>query len=163
MCGAGCLTVNGIRPVEYVRWLLEEGAPVDGTDGDTTPLILAAGMSDAESVRVLLEHGASVEARTEGRGETALHVAARELSVDVVRLLIAAGARVDARDSSGGTVLHALAGEDNNGLEDPKLPEMLRLLIAHGADVAARDDEGHTALDFAVRAALSADVIALLR
>jgi ankyrin repeat protein len=80
-----------------------------------------------------------------------------------VRLLIAAGARVDARDSSGGTVLHALAGEDNNGLEDPKLPEMLRLLIAHGADVAARDDEGHTALDFAVRAALSADVIALLR
>ena len=157
----GCLTVNGVRTVDYVRWLLDEGAAVDGTEGHTTPLILAAGTGDAESVQVLLEHGARVEARN-GQGETALVVAARALSLDVVRLLIATGARVDAHDSAGGTVLHALAGQDYNGLVCPELLEMLRLLIAHGADVAARDDEGRRALDFALAAALPANVIALL-
>lgn len=160
--GMGCLTVNGVRTVDYVRWLLEEGARVDGPDGFTAPLILAAHTSDAESVQVLLEHGASVEARTSNLGETALFAGARELSFDVVRLLLAAGARVNARDSSGGTVLHAVAGQDYNGLEDRRVAEMCRFLLDHGADRAARDDEGLTAFDWALRAALPADVLALL-
>lgn len=29
--GLGCLTADGVRTVDYARWLLEEGARVDGT------------------------------------------------------------------------------------------------------------------------------------
>lgn len=126
------------------------------------PLILAAGTSDAESVQVLLEHGVDVGARATRTGETALHAAGCALSLDVARLLLAAGASIDARDSSGGTVLHAMLGQDYNGLECAELLVMLRFLIAHGADLSARDNEGLTPRDVALAAALPADVIALL-
>ena len=55
---------------------------------------LPDGIKDA--VRVLLEHGADVNARQEG-GWTALHAASQNGDVEMARLLIAGGADVQIR------------------------------------------------------------------
>jgi len=61
-----------------------------------TPLHAAAAGRNGETVRVLLEHGAGVNARQEG-GWTALHAASQNGDVEMVRLLIAGGADVQIR------------------------------------------------------------------
>ena len=159
--GLGWLTANDVPTVDYVRWLLDEGAPVAGRDGYPAPLLCAAKAGDVESVKVLLAHGADVE-RTNELGETALGEAVLAMSCDIVRVLLAAGAQLDARDAAGGTVLHALVGQDYDGLEVPELAEMIQLLIENGVDLGARDSAGKTALDVAVGAGLQPDVIELL-
>ncbi|KAH8060599.1 hypothetical protein JL722_4710 [Aureococcus anophagefferens] len=77
---------------------------------EETALHVAARAGSAEGVRLLLAHGAVADAR-DGRGRTALHLAASR-GLACVAALIAAGARVDAADAGGGTPLHAasLAG-----------------------------------------------------
>ena len=78
---------------------------------EETALHVAARAGSAEGVRLLLAHGAVADAR-DGRGRTALHLAASR-GLACVAALIAAGARVDAADAGGGTPLHAasLAGD----------------------------------------------------
>lgn len=61
-----------------------------------TPLHVAAFLGSAELVRVLLEHGASVEQATM-RGETPLHLGARSCRPEVAELLLKHGAAVDAK------------------------------------------------------------------
>ncbi len=69
-----------------------------------TVLHIAMLHSSAHIVRLLLEYGADVHARTLA-GETPLHLAAREGHARHVRLLLAAGAVPDARDDEGNTPL----------------------------------------------------------
>jgi ankyrin repeat protein len=61
--------------------------------GDTL-LILAAYRGHAETVRVLVEHGADV-ARVNDRGQTALAAAVFKQSEPTVRILLGAGAQPD--------------------------------------------------------------------
>ena len=69
------------------------------------PLHAAAAGRSRDSVRILLEHGADVNAQQEG-GWTALHAASQNGDVEMVRLLIASGAHV-----------HARAGNNQNALD----------------------------------------------
>ena len=69
-----------------------------------TPLHAAAAGRSREAVRVLLEHGADVNARQEG-GWTGLHAAAQNGDVEMVRLLIASGAHVHGRADNNQTAL----------------------------------------------------------
>jgi ankyrin repeat protein len=98
--------------VEIATMLLHAGAGVDVMDGKgTTPLHIACSIEKMDLVKLLIEHGANVNATTEDRGEqTPLHVAvargvfSKDL-VQLVRLLLDNGADPEAMDAKGRTAL----------------------------------------------------------
>jgi len=141
-------------------------------------LILAASRGDAESVELLLDARANVEA-TDRDGHTALIVATLEGEAEIVELLLYAGADTEATDNDGNTALMvaALNGDAESvrilldarakvEARDRKLhtalilaaangdAEIVRLLLVAGANVGARDIDGHTAL---IAAAIEGD------
>lgn len=95
--------------LEGLRKFLAEGIAVN-VKADTfleegwTPLHYAAFGGRDEVVKLLLERGASVDARSQA-GTTALHEAAWGGHAQIAELLIANGADVNARDSRGQTPL----------------------------------------------------------
>lgn len=102
-------------------------------------LISAAGQGDLETVKQLLDDGASVEARDE-TGRTALVAAAYENHLDVAKTLIKAGADVNAKDEteqSAYLISTAEVGDD---------PRLLRLTLDNGADVRSLDSYNGTGL-----------------
>ena len=94
-----------------VELLLEAGGDVEirnksdnqGTEGGT-PLHAAAFWARDEIAKLLIEHGANVDARGAGQS-TPLHSAARMTNVRMARLLLENGAIIDAKDSDGQTPL----------------------------------------------------------
>ena len=112
---------------------------------------------EVEVVRLLVEHGADVNAQ-DNDGYTALLAAAVSgavsgampgavllgpvelVKVEIVRLLVEHGADVNAQDNDGYTALlvAAMLGD----------VEVVRLLVEHGADVNAQDNDGRTALTY---------------
>ncbi len=97
----------------------------------------------ADVLRLLIQHGADVNARNKTRS-TPLHLASSNSSIDDVRLLIQHGADVIARDEDHSTPLHLAASSylDTKG-------NIVRLLLAHGANVDDEDKKGRTPLDIA--------------
>ncbi len=94
-------------------------------------------------VRMLLDHGANVNAQTK-MGTTAISNAAESGEMETVRLLLAKGARLDLpvhgiimlgdkQDATNGYV--ALAGATSMGQDSP---EMVKLLLSHGATPNAK-------------------------
>jgi ankyrin repeat protein len=108
-----------VNQTECVKLLLVHGAnPNRGRDeSKETPLHHAlAGGADIELIRLLIEHGADVNAKTSPgvysynfygstptRGETPLHRAAAFAPIKIVQLLLQAGADRKARDVNGET------------------------------------------------------------
>jgi ankyrin repeat protein len=106
-----------VNQADCVQLLLAHGAKVNrGRDESMeTPLHHAlAGAADIAVIRLLIEHGADVNAKTTPgvcsynfygstptRGETPLHRAAAFAPIDVVQLLLRAGADRSARDVNG--------------------------------------------------------------
>ena len=108
-----------VNQTECARLLLAHGAnPGRGRDeSKETPLHHAlAGGAEIEVIRVLIEHGADVNAKTSPgvysynfygstptRGETPLHRAAAFAPLEIVQLLLQAGADRKAQDANGET------------------------------------------------------------
>lgn len=105
------------------------GINAPNTSGDT-PLMYAAIYSNAEIVKLLIEQGADVNAKTP-TGTTALMLAVGDL--EKVRLLLKKGADVNARSVTGRTPLLIAASRTGAG-------EVVKLLLAHGADANAKDE-----------------------
>jgi ankyrin repeat protein len=129
---------------DAVRTLLQQGADVNGAQGDgMSALHWAADRGDAELTAMLVYAGANPGAVTRIGQYTPLHLAARSGNVDAVRALLTAGAAVDARTSTTGvTPLHLAATAGST-------PVVTALLDAK-ADVNARENEwGQTPLIFA--------------
>ena len=105
---------------------------------------LAVSLSNV--ARLLLEHGADVNARTND-GSTPLHVAAGSGSVEAIHVLLEHGADANARKNDDTTPLHEAA---RNGRA-----EAIRVLLEHGADANARKNDDTTTLH---EAALSGSV-----
>jgi Ankyrin repeats (3 copies)/Ankyrin repeats (many copies) len=90
-----------------------------------------------EVARLLIEHGADMEAR-DRHGNTPLHEASKSESVEIARLLIEHGAATTVLSDDGLTPLHQVSRAGN--------VEIAHLLVEHGADVAAQDKCGTTPL-----------------
>ena len=102
----------------------------------------AIAKDDEESLRILVESGADVDAR-DLFGDPALHAAIKENDPEMVRILVEAGANVDARNSFGDPALHRAILKGNS--------EMVRILVDAGADVKITNTFGDSALNRAIR------------
>ena len=115
------------------RLLASESATAAGPDR-TTALHEAADGQQAEAARLLLEHGAQVDAR-DAAGDTPLDLAARRGAAGVIEVLLAAHAAPDAADARGVTPLMlAVAVEGRAAVE---------LLLQNGANPQARNAQGN--------------------
>ncbi|XP_062368319.1 B-cell lymphoma 3 protein homolog [Cinclus cinclus] len=116
-----------------------------------TPLHVAVASGSRESVLVLLEHGADVDAVDIKSGRSALLHAVENDDLEMAELLLQRGASVNAQSYAGCTALHAAAGRG--------LLRLLRLLLRCGADCGLRNLHNDTAAGVAA----SAQVIDILR
>jgi len=114
--------------------MVSAGLPVNLADAKGNSLLmLAAYYGNADTVSMLLRHGADVDRRND-RGQTALGGVAFKGYADVARVLLSAGAQVDADQGGGQTPLMfaALFGRD----------EVAELLRKAGADERKRGKLG---------------------
>jgi len=153
-----------------VRIAVERGLDVNAKDSSLgfTPLMNAAGNGDAESVGVLLAHGANVNAVSakdpvsvlNGPIDlgyyTALMLASFYGPPEIVEALLHAGAKVDAKDIRGRTALHYAVSTE---AQDPRI---VSLLLKAGADPEARDLTSESVVAWAAKYA-HPDVMRLLR
>lgn len=122
------------------RWSKSETA-VDINRHPVAPLHQAARHADIDMVRLLVENGATVNARNE-EGHTALYGAVQRNKQDVVAYLLDRGAITGAKDSAmGRTELHIAAILGNR--------DIASMLVQHGAEMNAMDDQKKNPLDYA--------------
>lgn len=110
-------------------------------------LPVAGLMGDVQSVALLLDAGANINAAQAPLHATALQEAAMAGHLEVVRVLLARGADVSLQDNQGFTPLHAASW--NGHLE------VIDLLLAHNAALEARNNYGGTVLDTTVHAIIN--------
>lgn len=115
--------------LDVADFLIEKGAAVDSASHNplkVMPLHSAAAGSWTEVVRLLIAHGAPVNAR-QAEGFAPLHSAAQNGALEIIHALLAAGADVNARDAEEKTPLVYALNEDHQ--------EAARLLQNFGAVV----------------------------
>jgi hypothetical protein len=138
------------------EWFSSGTRDLDASDEHgNTILYAAAHNGHCDTMRFLLDHGASVDA-TSHSGVTPLFSAAHRRKHDAAVLLLDRGAQIDLPDNDGWSPLIWTAEKGHC--------DMIRLLLSRGAALDARDNNGRNAEAIArdqrkeVAAALLADV-----
>ena len=101
-------------------------------------------------VRVLLEHNADINARTD-KGAVPLHMATSPEKIDdqtlILQLLLDHGADVNVQDNEGSTPLHySSRWRTEDGHYFWGTIEDIRFLLEHGASIDAENNMGETPL-----------------
>jgi ankyrin repeat protein len=149
-----------------VKLLLDHGANPNQRDVERyTPLHRAAmDRNNATIIRLLIQRGANVDAKTEGLrhpvayevGLTPLHLATYRTSIENVRTLVDIGkAKLNVKSSLGDTPLHKAASRENG-------ERIVQFLIDRGAHVNVKNRHGQTPLHKAVACGLINTVKMLL-
>ncbi|XP_064414123.1 ankyrin repeat domain-containing protein 50-like [Latimeria chalumnae] len=148
-------SLSSVLPAEQevLQLLVKAGAYVADESADTSSVIHRA-LEREDSIRMLLENGASVNQK-DSNGRTLVANAAHSGNLEVVNLLILRGADLEIEDHSGQTPLTLAARQGHT--------KVLHCLIAHSANVNHADQEGWTALRSAAWGGHSEAVTALLR
>lgn len=134
---------------DVTKALLDHKADVNlHSKSGMSALHFAVRQNDIESVRLLLDAGASIDHAATKSETTALRVAIDNFHFDIAHLLIDRGANVNAADRSGFTPLFATVrtraganperGETVPRGDEEATLSLLKKLIAKGADVNAR-------------------------
>ena len=124
-----------------------DGSRTGYTLREEAPALLhAVGANNHERILKLLRGSSFTKATDvntqDGRGKTALHIAALMDAADTTSILLAHGAEVNAKDENGQkTPLHIAADAESNAV--------LQILLTHGAEVNAKDETGETPLHIA--------------
>ena len=105
-----------------------------------TPLHWACRAGSVACAKLLLDHGAEVDARNKAR-RTPLQLAAESGQSESVKLLARAGADLDAQDRKGRRPLHRATYEGHANTAE--------VLLAEGADPTKLNNSGKTALEIA--------------
>ncbi|MDH4162319.1 MAG: ankyrin repeat domain-containing protein [Nitrospirota bacterium] len=130
------------------RWYFAKQLRSRGFDTSPHAVPEAAEKNDLESIDLFIRAGVSLDA-ADGKGRTALMIAAEKGRADMLAKLIEKGANVNFTAPAKKGPVSALQAV----LSVPDLSEahlrVLQYLLDHGADVKARDSSGRTALFFA--------------
>ncbi|XP_029457783.1 ankyrin repeat domain-containing protein 50-like isoform X2 [Rhinatrema bivittatum] len=151
---ADCLSLDLPVEQEVLQLLVKAGACVTSQDADKSSSFFQRALEREDSVRMLLENGASINQK-DSNGRTLLAGAAHSGNLEVVTLLISRGADIEVQDNSGQTPLTLAARQGHT--------KVLHCLITHGANVNHADQEGWTALRSAAWGGHSEAVAVLLR
>jgi hypothetical protein len=123
-------------PGELVRWLAEQGADINAREHyGCTPLLEQASIG-SDSVGVLLELGADIQA-TDNDENTPLHIAARFHHPDTVQTLVAHGADIHAENDMGHTPLQEPLSACRNG-NITQAAAIASILLTAGAAVTPK-------------------------
>ena len=144
LAASACATsaiVNAARQGDAARVeaLLQEGHSGDSRSLDAA-LLAASLQGHADVVRVVLGHGAQVNAR-DSRGQSPLYLASWKGHRTAAETLLDGGAEVDAREQNGWTPLMIGSAEGFSNI--------VEFLLERGANPNLRNVYGRTALHYA--------------
>jgi len=124
---------------ERLREICRDRSAVNSFSKDGfTALHFACYFGQPEAARLLIEHGASVDAAAGNPMKVMpLHSAASARNFEAARVLLEHGAPVNARQQGGWAPIHAAAQNGDRA--------MVELLLQYGADPRMENDEGKTA------------------
>jgi ankyrin repeat protein len=144
--------------LDMLNSLIEHGADVNAIDYGGIPVLQFAVTGGAETVALLIKHGADVTKNN----TTLLHFAVLMNKENIVRLFLQHGASVHTIDTLGRTPLYwtTYAFIGDQGLEHEDRVKIAELLIAHNASITVRDNYDETPLHAA--ALWGSDAIASL-
>jgi ankyrin repeat protein/beta-lactamase regulating signal transducer with metallopeptidase domain len=121
---------------EVAEFLIAKNADINASDGKDRTLLHQAAQARTDAVKLvelLIAKGIDVNAKTDSRKNTPLHLASSAGNKQAAELLISKGAEIDSKDSNGHTPLHLT--------HDKALVE---LLVSKGADVNAENSIAFT-------------------
>lgn len=127
---------------KFINFFIENGVDINSDCFEKNPLAAAAEIGRADTIQILIDHGADVNAPNASK-KTPLMYAVKNDHKDAVQVLIDNAANIQAKDINGSTVLHYCMRSDDSVIAD--------LLVNHGVDVNERDNFGYTALHDAAR------------
>ncbi|XP_051545015.1 ankyrin repeat and SOCS box protein 13-like isoform X2 [Myxocyprinus asiaticus] len=159
---------KSLQPGQHFMEILVDVRTIHGS----TPLCHACAAGSIESVKLLVDHGASVNPSLTALTASPLHEACIRGNPDCVKLMIAKGALLEAFDIYFGTPLHAAcakahldcsllllnAGAKVNATKfhetalhhaaRAEREELVELLVEFGGDVNISDNLGHKPRDY---------------